>query len=313
MPRLTAPGLAAALLVATFVPTSASAQSTKCDNPDWKLTAAEERINETQVAAAKENLVAAVQAWGCSERATTDQIARFYLLRAYANVLASAIGEKDGIKKSEFFVAARQADGDVWLDALGAVEKAVWQNAKPAGSAELKLVGVPENWTVLLNGRELARMKASDDPIEVRSGPHIIQLLDETGKPRWATYREDLPAGETLTFTPPADVIPDALRDAFMKQYGEGGIVVSGGVKGIGWKVGGPVTMAVGAGAIATTFALARDTPKRTGAGTALTVGNTAGWVVAAGGAAILTVGLLKQKNVSVGIGPNHLRIGGRF
>ncbi|MFT7519602.1 MAG: hypothetical protein ACI9MC_001744 [Kiritimatiellia bacterium] len=273
------------LVVALISLSPRSAQASECEDPMAVLSRAKDKLFEMDFARFEIDLNAAVEHMGCHEPAQKEAISQLMFL----HVLRAGLDpEKQGLNVDPYLASARAAQSSHWDAALGEVNRTKWSRDEVRDQGTLEIMGVPNGWTVLVDGTE-------QSGTSVRLGPHVVQMLDDAMHPRWASYVV-VDGSKPVRGTPPSSVIPEELRQSFVKEYGDGGIVIRKGPKRLGFKVGGVAAGVLGVAAIASTWAVATQTPKGSSGTGALMAVNAGGWALAGGGLGLTLYGVLPQR-----------------
>lgn len=181
-----------------------AADADPCD-ASAPLAAAEGRVLELDFDAAHAALDAIEKGFACGAT-SADQIARFWLL---TGALASFEGDSDGADQA--LIAARAADGSVWIDALGKDLRARYEAVfAPAGEAVVTLDPLPSGMEVRVDGA------VNTGRVAVRPGMHVIQVRG--GDQAWgrvfrANANEAVTLPTTLEERAVAVVVPDPVPD----------------------------------------------------------------------------------------------------
>ena len=143
------------------------AHADECANPVALLQSAEQDAVNFYLNEADTDLAKAVEAFGCSGKATNTDIARLWQTRGMVSML-----REDDEAAVRAFAASKVADPDNWNEDFGDKAKAMWAGAAEmqGDSLGLTLRGVGKEDWVLVDGHD-----AGAD-LDLSPGLHLIQV-----------------------------------------------------------------------------------------------------------------------------------------
>lgn len=277
-----------------------------CPDPDANLTWARDAVLQFGFAEADGYLLDAEEGFGCSAVATRRQAARVHLIRAARHDFDGNAADRD-----RHLASARAADPDYYEDKFGEDLKALWAGSTPEGAGTVAIPALPQGWSIWIDGVP----SAQTDPLS--TGPHLLQIGASQDKVAWAKGIE-VRAGEVTTVGVPASLVPVVAEEALVTTPTAVGTTESHTTltkkkPKTGLLVTGILMTGVGTGAAVGTYFAARNVDKSDPSGTALLVGNTAGWGVAGVGLGVAVLGLTPRKSASVAFGDPAARKNGVF
>lgn len=288
-----------AVCIPLGLPQVAQASDQTCTDPALPVGWAHDKLQDYFFAEFDQLHAEAIEAFGCSDPADPVLVARMMLLKAWR---VSADKGSDAVDDYlPYLLAARALAPDLWLEGPAPEVQERWEAGGDPGMGTVSLQGLPKGFGLIVNG---APFKGSELPATA----HILQVVDKGGDVVWARmFRVQVEQETALIF--PAELRPG-------KAGGSPAVAGTAPVSSSGPRTGllvtGLVVGASGGGAVGGTYAVARNTQEQSGAGTALKVGNTAGWGMILAGAALSTVAVL-PRGTSVSVGPGSMVVQGQF
>jgi len=180
---------AALPLLAAGLVAGNSAWAQDCPLPDHLIQEAETAIVDGRQDVAAERFIEVQAAFGCSEPATVEQIARMWNAEGARLHLSG-----DPTTAADAFAAAARVSPMTWNADFGPELKAARDTAAAAGrgaGGAVQLEPDPGEFQSVLDGQEV------DNPTPASSGLHLVQVLDTDGLSLYGTVVY-VPPGEEL-------------------------------------------------------------------------------------------------------------------